>query len=161
MLLQQDPFKQFKDLSMLKDQLEDIQRRVENDVQVGVPQADTFSNQQYFGSKNNNLVSLPHLGWKCPQFSLPQGFFGRVRGGKVAVLCSFGSSCRDLHGHLRCSELSSAKHRADHERLLQFVQEGAIGGHFKTISEKQCLVQELEHTLHLVFRLFLLPSSVS
>ncbi|XP_056586781.1 SLC35A4 upstream open reading frame protein isoform X1 [Triplophysa dalaica] len=35
MLLQQDPFKQFKDLSMLKDQLEDIQRRVENDVQGG------------------------------------------------------------------------------------------------------------------------------
>ncbi|XP_056586782.1 SLC35A4 upstream open reading frame protein isoform X2 [Triplophysa dalaica] len=30
-----DPFKQFKDLSMLKDQLEDIQRRVENDVQGG------------------------------------------------------------------------------------------------------------------------------
>ncbi|KAI7796409.1 hypothetical protein IRJ41_023459, partial [Triplophysa rosa] len=37
-LLQQDPFRQFKDLSLLKDQLEDIQRRVENDVQVGVPQ---------------------------------------------------------------------------------------------------------------------------
>ncbi|KAA0720274.1 SLC35A4 upstream open reading -like protein [Triplophysa tibetana] len=35
MLLQQDPFKQFKDLSILKDQLENIQRRVENDVQGG------------------------------------------------------------------------------------------------------------------------------
>ncbi|XP_057215553.1 SLC35A4 upstream open reading frame protein isoform X1 [Triplophysa rosa] len=35
MLLQQDPFRQFKDLSLLKDQLEDIQRRVENDVQGG------------------------------------------------------------------------------------------------------------------------------
>ncbi|XP_057215554.1 SLC35A4 upstream open reading frame protein isoform X2 [Triplophysa rosa] len=30
-----DPFRQFKDLSLLKDQLEDIQRRVENDVQGG------------------------------------------------------------------------------------------------------------------------------
>ncbi|XP_051960728.1 SLC35A4 upstream open reading frame protein isoform X1 [Xyrauchen texanus] len=33
-----DPFRQLKDLSLLKDQLEDVQRRVENEVQVGIPQ---------------------------------------------------------------------------------------------------------------------------
>ncbi|XP_051960729.1 SLC35A4 upstream open reading frame protein isoform X2 [Xyrauchen texanus] len=30
-----DPFRQLKDLSLLKDQLEDVQRRVENEVQGG------------------------------------------------------------------------------------------------------------------------------
>lgn len=33
-----DPFRQLKDLSLLKDQLEDIQRRVEGEVGVGIPQ---------------------------------------------------------------------------------------------------------------------------
>ncbi|XP_051534402.1 SLC35A4 upstream open reading frame protein [Myxocyprinus asiaticus] len=33
-----DPFRQLKDLSLLKDQLEDIQRRMENEVQLGIPQ---------------------------------------------------------------------------------------------------------------------------
>ncbi|XP_051955581.1 SLC35A4 upstream open reading frame protein-like [Xyrauchen texanus] len=30
-----DPFRQLKDLSLLKDQLEDIQHRIENEVQTG------------------------------------------------------------------------------------------------------------------------------
>ncbi|XP_048022729.1 SLC35A4 upstream open reading frame protein isoform X1 [Chanodichthys erythropterus] len=38
MFLEQDPFRQLKDLSLLKDQLEDIQRRVEDEVGVGIPQ---------------------------------------------------------------------------------------------------------------------------
>ncbi|XP_037635610.1 SLC35A4 upstream open reading frame protein isoform X2 [Sebastes umbrosus] len=33
-----DPLKQLKDLTQLKSQLEEIQRRVENEVSVGVPQ---------------------------------------------------------------------------------------------------------------------------
>ncbi|XP_030639243.1 SLC35A4 upstream open reading frame protein [Chanos chanos] len=33
-----DPFKQLKDLAVLKDQLDSIQRRVEDEVQVGMPQ---------------------------------------------------------------------------------------------------------------------------
>ncbi|XP_030621642.1 SLC35A4 upstream open reading frame protein-like [Chanos chanos] len=33
-----DPLKQLKDLAELKDQLEDIQRRVETEVQAGIPQ---------------------------------------------------------------------------------------------------------------------------
>ncbi|XP_063059906.1 SLC35A4 upstream open reading frame protein [Engraulis encrasicolus] len=32
-----DPFKQLRDLASLKDQLEDIQQRLEDEVQVGVP----------------------------------------------------------------------------------------------------------------------------
>lgn len=34
----QDPLKQLKDLTQLKKQLEEIQRRVENEVSVGLPQ---------------------------------------------------------------------------------------------------------------------------
>ncbi|XP_065143571.1 SLC35A4 upstream open reading frame protein isoform X1 [Paramisgurnus dabryanus] len=37
-----DPFKHLKDLSLLKDQLENIQRRVEDEVQVGLPQGGSF-----------------------------------------------------------------------------------------------------------------------
>ncbi|XP_055036250.1 SLC35A4 upstream open reading frame protein isoform X1 [Misgurnus anguillicaudatus] len=37
-----DPFKQLKDLSLLKDQLENIQRRVEGEVQVGLPHGGSF-----------------------------------------------------------------------------------------------------------------------
>uniref|UniRef100_A0A9J8C0T5 Si:ch73-42p12.2 n=1 Tax=Cyprinus carpio carpio TaxID=630221 RepID=A0A9J8C0T5_CYPCA len=33
-----DPFRQLKDLSLLKDQLDNIQRRVEDEVGVGIPQ---------------------------------------------------------------------------------------------------------------------------
>ncbi|XP_070769822.1 SLC35A4 upstream open reading frame protein-like [Enoplosus armatus] len=33
-----DPLKQLKDLTQLKNQLEEIQRRVENEVSVGIPQ---------------------------------------------------------------------------------------------------------------------------
>ncbi|KAJ8254664.1 hypothetical protein GJAV_G00195640 [Gymnothorax javanicus] len=33
-----DPLKQLKDLAQLKDQLEDIQKRVENEVNAGIPQ---------------------------------------------------------------------------------------------------------------------------
>ncbi|XP_075959249.1 SLC35A4 upstream open reading frame protein-like [Anarhichas minor] len=33
-----DPLKQLKDLTRLKNQLEEIQRRVESDVSVGIPQ---------------------------------------------------------------------------------------------------------------------------
>ncbi|XP_028976929.1 SLC35A4 upstream open reading frame protein [Esox lucius] len=33
-----DPLRPLKDLAELKDQLEDIQRRVENEVQAGIPQ---------------------------------------------------------------------------------------------------------------------------
>ncbi|XP_068442487.1 SLC35A4 upstream open reading frame protein-like [Clinocottus analis] len=33
-----DPLKQLKDLTKLKNQLEEIQRRVENEVSVGIPQ---------------------------------------------------------------------------------------------------------------------------
>ncbi|KAJ3587965.1 hypothetical protein NHX12_011560 [Muraenolepis orangiensis] len=33
-----DPLKQLKDLNKLKNQLEDIQRRVENEVSIGIPQ---------------------------------------------------------------------------------------------------------------------------
>ncbi|XP_035506135.1 SLC35A4 upstream open reading frame protein isoform X2 [Scophthalmus maximus] len=34
----EDPLKQLKDLTQLKSQLEEIQRRVENEVSVGIPQ---------------------------------------------------------------------------------------------------------------------------
>ncbi|XP_053498109.1 SLC35A4 upstream open reading frame protein-like [Ictalurus furcatus] len=33
-----DPLTQLKDLAQLKDQLADIQKRVENEVQIGIPQ---------------------------------------------------------------------------------------------------------------------------
>ncbi|KAM9850241.1 SLC35A4 upstream microprotein-like [Aulostomus maculatus] len=33
-----DPLKQLKDLTQLKNQLEEIQRRVENEISVGIPQ---------------------------------------------------------------------------------------------------------------------------
>ncbi|XP_044061337.1 SLC35A4 upstream open reading frame protein [Siniperca chuatsi] len=33
-----DPLKQLKDLTQLKSQLEEIQRRVENEISVGIPQ---------------------------------------------------------------------------------------------------------------------------
>ncbi|XP_066572892.1 SLC35A4 upstream open reading frame protein [Amia ocellicauda] len=33
-----DPLSKLKDLAQLKDQLEDIQKRVENEVQAGIPQ---------------------------------------------------------------------------------------------------------------------------
>ncbi|XP_060903909.1 SLC35A4 upstream open reading frame protein [Labrus mixtus] len=36
-----DPLKQLKDLTQLKTQLEEIQRRVENQVSVGIPQGST------------------------------------------------------------------------------------------------------------------------
>lgn len=38
LFLFQDPLKQLKDLTQLKKQLEEIQRRVENEVSVGLPQ---------------------------------------------------------------------------------------------------------------------------
>lgn len=38
LLLLQDPLKQLKDLTQLKHQLEEIQRRVESEVSVGIPQ---------------------------------------------------------------------------------------------------------------------------
>lgn len=34
----QDPLKQLKDLTQLRKQLEEIQRRVENEISVGIPQ---------------------------------------------------------------------------------------------------------------------------
>ncbi|XP_062391636.1 SLC35A4 upstream open reading frame protein [Sardina pilchardus] len=37
-----DPFRQLRDLATLKDQLEDIQQRLENEVQVGMPQGGSF-----------------------------------------------------------------------------------------------------------------------
>lgn len=42
MFLEQDPFRQLKDLSLLKGQLEDIQRRMEDEVGVGIPQAGLY-----------------------------------------------------------------------------------------------------------------------
>jgi len=42
MFLEQDPFRQLKDLSLLKGQLEDIQRRMEDEVGVGIPQAGVY-----------------------------------------------------------------------------------------------------------------------
>lgn len=36
--LLQDPLKQLKDLTQLKNQLEEIQRRVESEVSAGIPQ---------------------------------------------------------------------------------------------------------------------------
>lgn len=38
LFLFQDPLKQLKDLTQLRKQLEEIQRRVENEVSVGIPQ---------------------------------------------------------------------------------------------------------------------------
>lgn len=38
LFLEQDPFRQLKDLSLLKGQLEDLQRRMEDEVGVGIPQ---------------------------------------------------------------------------------------------------------------------------
>uniref|UniRef100_A0A8C2HXL4 Si:ch73-42p12.2 n=3 Tax=Cyprinus carpio TaxID=7962 RepID=A0A8C2HXL4_CYPCA len=38
MAADKDPFRQLKDLSLLKDQLDNIQRRVEDEVGVGIPQ---------------------------------------------------------------------------------------------------------------------------
>lgn len=50
----QDPLKQLKDLTQLRKQLEEIQRRVENEVSVGIPQVcccntsmSNFSRAQY------------------------------------------------------------------------------------------------------------------
>ncbi|XP_076131338.1 SLC35A4 upstream open reading frame protein [Alosa pseudoharengus] len=37
-----DPFKQLRDFASLKGQLEDIQERLENEVQVGMPQGGSF-----------------------------------------------------------------------------------------------------------------------
>ncbi|KAK2834264.1 hypothetical protein Q7C36_014965 [Tachysurus vachellii] len=37
-----DPLSQLKDLAQLKDQLEDIQKRVEDEVQAGIPQGGSF-----------------------------------------------------------------------------------------------------------------------
>ena len=39
----EDPERQLKDLAELKDQLESIQRRVENEVQAGIPQVSTHT----------------------------------------------------------------------------------------------------------------------
>ncbi|XP_048884232.1 SLC35A4 upstream open reading frame protein-like [Brienomyrus brachyistius] len=36
-----DPLRQLKDLAILKDQLEDIQKRVESEVHAGIPQGST------------------------------------------------------------------------------------------------------------------------
>lgn len=38
----QDPLKQLKDLTQLKNQLEEIQRRVENEISAGIPQVSGF-----------------------------------------------------------------------------------------------------------------------
>lgn len=45
----QDPLKQLKDLTQLRKQLEEIQRRVENEVSVGIPQVCCYSNILSFG----------------------------------------------------------------------------------------------------------------
>ncbi|XP_061542609.1 SLC35A4 upstream open reading frame protein [Phycodurus eques] len=37
-----DPLKRLKDLTQLKNQLEDIQKRVENEISVGIPQGGTL-----------------------------------------------------------------------------------------------------------------------
>ncbi|XP_061690005.1 SLC35A4 upstream open reading frame protein isoform X1 [Syngnathoides biaculeatus] len=37
-----DPLKQLKDLTQLKNQLEDIQKRVENEISAGIPQGGTL-----------------------------------------------------------------------------------------------------------------------
>lgn len=52
----QDPLGQLKDLVELKDQLEDIQRRVEDEIQAGVPPVSLA--QTY---KNMYMLMLPCL----------------------------------------------------------------------------------------------------
>lgn len=43
-VLVQDPVTRLKDLAELKDQLEEIQKKVENEVQAGIPQVQPNQN---------------------------------------------------------------------------------------------------------------------
>lgn len=61
-----------------------------------------------FLSHSLSLALFLNPGWKCAQFSVPQGLFGWVCGGEAPFLCDPGSSCRNLYRHLCRSELSSA-----------------------------------------------------
>ncbi len=54
LFLDQDPFRQLKDLSLLKDQLDNIQRRVEDEVGVGIPQVLDVG-LEMFGKLRNGL----------------------------------------------------------------------------------------------------------
>ncbi|XP_049600586.1 SLC35A4 upstream open reading frame protein [Syngnathus scovelli] len=42
-----DPLKQLKDLTQLKNQLEEIQKRVENEISVGIPQGGSLSGSPF------------------------------------------------------------------------------------------------------------------
>lgn len=60
----EDPLKQLKDLNQLKTQLEDIQRRVENQVSIGVPQVsrpDAVPHKSFFWRGRGGDLTSPDL----------------------------------------------------------------------------------------------------
>lgn len=65
-VLQRDPLRPLKDLAELKDQLEDIQRRVEKEVQAGIPQVRCLTHTQASGCFHANMTSYkPSLFCSC------------------------------------------------------------------------------------------------
>ncbi|KAI3363398.1 hypothetical protein L3Q82_012018, partial [Scortum barcoo] len=84
-----NPLNQLKDLVELKDQLEDIQRRVEDEIQAGVPPV---------------RLTKPLIcsGRQSSGFSFPEGFSGRVRRCKAALFsgdgrCSSVGTCTGIY----------------------------------------------------------------
>ncbi len=55
-VLFQDPVTRLKDLAELKDHLEEIQRKVDNEVQAGIPQVQQNQNHDWSGSVRSKLL---------------------------------------------------------------------------------------------------------
>ena len=125
----QNPLGQLKDLVDLKDQLEDIQRRVEDEIQAGVPAVRLTHPHTdcCWADENINthliLLLLSSLGRQRPGFSFLEGFSGWVHCGEATV-SSIGGSChRNMYRNLCSTELRRSQ-RWKHRQRLHTQHEG-------------------------------------
>ncbi len=157
----QNPLGQLKDLVELKDQLEDIQRRVEDEIQAGVPavrltqpQISTcsgysawivFTGQAFMKTVYQvpGLIShlLSSLGRQSSGFSFPEGFSGRVRCCQTTLFSVDGRCCRNMHRNLCSTKLRRSQHRK-HRQRLHTQPERKVRRQERREEEQRCLQEE-------------------
>lgn len=128
----QNTLGQLKDLVELKDQLEDIQKRVEDEIQAGLPPVrikqnltcicwgyvvGTFYKLNTLTGPGLNSLPLYFSGRQSAGFSFPEGVSGWVRGCKVTLFSINGCCHRNMYGNVCGTELCCSQHWKHHQRL--------------------------------------------
>lgn len=133
MSLSQNTLGQLKDLVELKDQLEDIQKRVEDEIQAGLPPVrikqalvsficwgyvvETFYKWNTLVMPGLNSPLLYLSGRQSAGFAVPEGVSGWVRCCKAALFSINGCCHRNMYGNVCGTELCCSQHWKHNQRL--------------------------------------------